>query len=229
MRGFFRKSLVATAFLAVFACFAALSYWVSHEDHEAKLNKLLVDGNGRIEQAFFTPEDDVRSILISLIALEKKSLRIAIYTITDKEIAQALVHAAKRGVHVECVVDRGYGQDKYSKVALLANEGIAVWVYQTSMNEREMALMHNKFCLFEDTIQHKSLLWTGSFNFTNRASTRNRENVIILDSQKLWDHYQKQFAILKMRSIQISGKIQKAQQENRISESTWLEKLQMLF
>ena len=107
----------------------ALAYFVFQDrDDEACLVRLLLNDEKHVAQAFFSPDDQVREPLLSLIALEKKGISVAIYTLTDKKIANALIQASRRGIRVECVVDRSYGTDRYSKVDQLANAAIPVWV-----------------------------------------------------------------------------------------------------
>jgi phosphatidylserine/phosphatidylglycerophosphate/cardiolipin synthase-like enzyme len=204
LKNIMRKIAVVTVFLGTFTLCALVAYRIStHDDH--RLKQRLVAEDGTVAHAYFSPEDDLRSLLISLINAERKSIRFAIYTFTDAAIVQALLQAAQRGVAIEALVDRSYGHDKYSKVCKLANARIPVWVYQTSANEREAGLMHNKFCLFEENSEKKSLLWTGSYNFTNRASSKNQENIIILDTSSIIEAFSGYFERLKSHSLQISG------------------------
>ncbi len=205
MISLFRRLILVGVFCLVLAGFGTIAYIIHKaQDPEQYLIKTLVDENQNIAKAFFAPDDDIKSLLISLIAAEKKRICVAIYTLTYKDIAQAFVSAHKRGVRVECVVDPGYGGDRYSKVSLLANDKIPVWVYQTGA-DREASLMHNKFCVFEDNIMNKTIVWTGSYNFTVRATTRNQENVLIIDNKRIAEQYLKQFEVLKTRSLLISG------------------------
>ena len=204
---FFRRLSVGIAFCSVLAGFGVLSYKIYHrENPEAFLASKLVDEKNQVAQAF-SPDDDLRPLLVSLIDVERKKLAVAIYTLTDKEIAYALKRAHDRGVSVEVVVDRGYGSDRYSKIEILANAGIPVWMYQSSEDERNASLMHNKFCIFSDNVDHKALVWTGSFNFTIRAHERNQENVVILDHPRIVEKFTKQFEVLKKRSVLITPSV----------------------
>jgi phosphatidylserine/phosphatidylglycerophosphate/cardiolipin synthase-like enzyme len=59
--------------------------------------------------------------------------------------------------------------------------------------------------LFSQTVDDKALVWTGSYNFTQRASEKNEENVLIIENQALFEAYSKSFQRLKKKSLQISG------------------------
>jgi cardiolipin hydrolase len=159
--------------------------------------------DGKIKQAFFSPDDSVLKVLLYLINQEKKSIRLAAFSFTDGEVAQALVQAMDRGVIIEIVVDPGCLQDKFGKIASLQKKGLDIFVYDPEYNAHNKGLitsiMHNKFILFESNVLDKSLLWTGSFNFTKSAHIRNQENVIVLDDSMLIDKYKTQFERLKSR------------------------------
>lgn len=204
MRSLVRKVAVLVSFIAVLGAFGAAAYWFSYKD-ERNLSKALSTHQGFVAQSFFSPDDDLRSLLISLIDAEKEQISFAIYTLTDRLIAEALLRAQKRGVKIEGLVDRSYGQDRYSKVCVLANAHMPIYVYQTSSHEREAGLMHNKFMLFAKTVDNKELVWTGSYNFTKRATEKNEENVVIIENKSLYEAYKKYFERLKRRSLQISG------------------------
>lgn len=228
MKESLKKLLVLTSFLIVFAGFAWMSYYIAHRDIRA-LSQTLGSQDGYVAKAFFSQHTDLQSLLVSLIDAEKKEIRFSIYTFTDTGVAQALIRAARRGVRVEGIVDRSYGESRSSKVCMLANALIPIWVFQTAADERKAGLMHNKFMLFSESIDQKALVWTGSYNFTLRAREKNEENVVILDSASLVAQYAEYFDSLKKRSLQISGPIQCSDQPEKHTEPSWLTKLRTLF
>lgn len=227
---FFKRIFLFTVFFAIIVCFGLLAQLIKRtQDIESKLILALVDSDKHITKAYFSPDDDLKSILIDLISCEKKQILTAMYTITDKDIAEALVDAHKRGIKIECVVDRGYGADQFSKVPLLANNRLPIWVYQDSQANKNGSLMHNKFCVFKENILCKSILWTGSYNFTRRATLSNQENIVILDNEKLCDRFSKQFEIIKDRSLLISGEPNIVKQKETEHEDSMLIKLRNWF
>jgi len=155
----------------------------------------------QLTQVFFAPDDDTQKILIDLIACEQKSIRMAAYLLTDVAIAKALIAAKKRGVYVEVVTDK-FCCTKFGKVNMLLKHGIDVFVYKSRQPRGSYAsdIMHNKFILFEKNLLGRSLVWTGSFNFTNSARLRNQENILLLDNKEIIKKYTDQFVILKSRS-----------------------------
>ena len=106
---YIRFLFLAALFFSILSGFAYLTVQVNRPR--------LIPATGSAAQAYFSPEDDLRSLLIDLIRQETKSLRIAMYTLTEKAISMALIAAHKKGILVECVVDRGYSTDRFSRIA----------------------------------------------------------------------------------------------------------------
>lgn len=164
------------------------------------LGQKLVCHDGCYKQAFFSPDDNVQEILVQFINQEKKSIKIAIFSFTDGKIAQALIDAVRRGVHVEIIADASGLRDKFSKIDILKEHGIKVTVYDPKNTTIYNNIMHHKFVIFENNIGSKSLLWTGSYNFTKSATLNNQENVLVLDEIHLIQKYAQQFEVIKDRT-----------------------------
>ncbi len=150
-------------------------------------------------QVFFSPDDDVRKELIALIDREEKAIRIAVYFMTEPEIAKALQRSKKREVKVELITDVGCLKERSNKVSMLCDSGCKLFIYNPPSTNRGSSLMHHKFALFSSN-NGRSLLWTGSYNFTRAASTSNQENAILVDNKKMFDQFAYQFKRLKARS-----------------------------
>lgn len=117
----------------------------------------------------FSPYRGATEEIIEAIDEAEQSIRIAAYSFTSKDIAQALINAHKRGVDIKAALDKSNATAKYSAATFLANSGIP-----TRINY-EYAIMHNKFMVIDG-----KTLETGSFNYTNAAEKKNAENIIIL-------------------------------------------------
>lgn len=156
--------------------------------------------DGRISTVLFAPDQKICKKLVALIDHEKESIYIAAFMITDKRIAAALCRAHKRGVRVEVVVDPGCVQDRSNKIAMLYEEHIPIYIYYPQSKGLIRSLMHNKFVLFGNTIYNRSIVWTGSANFTCKADEINQENVVIIDDKNVYKRFAEQFNILKQRS-----------------------------
>jgi phosphatidylserine/phosphatidylglycerophosphate/cardiolipin synthase-like enzyme len=147
--------------------------------------------NSKSVMPFFSPRDDIKNIIINYINNEKEEIIIAIFRLTDKDIAAALLNAHKKGVRVTLIVDRDGITSMYSKILALFREGIKFYIYPPIEGLEEMpglGLMHHKILLCKGL----NTIITGSFNYTKSAQLKNRENIIVLEHEnevftKYWD------------------------------------------
>lgn len=154
-----------------------------------------------LKAVFFSPDDKVRSQLLDLIQHEQEQMCIAVFMLTDKKIAQELLDAHKRGVVIEIITDPSCVKDQYNKIGLLSDQGVSVFVYNPQhVKGKFPSIMHNKFAIFKKNKGNKSILWTGSFNFTCSAHKCNQENVLVLDDAELVRKFATQFERLKTLS-----------------------------
>lgn len=151
----------------------------------------------QVKHAFFSPDDNIKKVLIDLIDAEQKAIKVTAFMVTDKDIAQALINALCRGIAVEVITDGNSSKDRFSKISMLKDANITVYTYQPQSSGIVNDIMHHKFIVFKDNIHHKSLLWTGSFNLTRSANERNHENVLIVEEPRLVEQYEKRFEHLK--------------------------------
>ncbi|MEN4600774.1 phospholipase D family protein [Pantoea agglomerans] len=130
----------------------------------------------------FSPGGSAQKLILYSINTSTKSIDIAAYSFTSKDIALALLNAKKRGVEIRVLADYK-ANEKYTVVGFLRNAGVDVRV------NNNYEIMHNKFMVIDnENVQ------TGSFNYTASANKRNAENVIyIKDNKALASGYQKEF------------------------------------
>lgn len=149
----------------------------------------------------FSPDDHPKYRLIEYITKAKKRFYAAVFTLTDKNIIDALVIAKQRGVDVQMVVDQTSVTSPYAKVLTLIKHDIPVFVFDAQLQASKKGtktftpLMHNKYAVIDG-----ETVWTGSFNWTVSADARNQENVIITDDKKACKKYEEQFNVLLGRS-----------------------------
>ncbi|MDR3326020.1 MAG: phospholipase D family protein [Rhodospirillaceae bacterium] len=108
-------------------------------------------------------------IILECIRETKKSILVATYIFTSKQISLALLEAHKRGVHIRIIADAKSNLGKYSSITFLANHGILV------RTNAHYAIFHHKFMIFDD--KH---IETGSFNYSDAAFNKNAENILLL-------------------------------------------------
>ncbi|KKQ33056.1 MAG: Phospholipase D/Transphosphatidylase [candidate division TM6 bacterium GW2011_GWF2_37_49] len=174
-------------------------------------------------EVFFSPDDSPTKRLIEIINTTKKRVYAAVYMLTDKQIAAALVSAKQRGVDVKIIIDKATADYEYGKSKVLQEAGIDVYVFaDDSKNKKFGALMHNKFAILDEKI------WTGSFNWTKSANQKNQENVILTTNKKVCQKFEEHFEILKKRCFLNKGSHRKPKNNNYDSEKTFWEKLKEL-
>lgn len=116
--------------------------------------------------------------VIELINAAEKSVDVAQYTFSVREIEQALVNAAARGVKVRLAIDAG--QDKSGTAARrLRDQKIPVSFVKGPQlgNQNRFGLLHSKFMIVDRTI-----LLSGSNNWSSTGVTINEENTIVMKS-----------------------------------------------
>ncbi len=113
-----------------------------------------------------TPKNPaIKDVLLDALDGAKKTIRIALYTFTEKELLEKVVDAKKRGIDVKVTLDKGQTLGASYKTFLrLMKEAIPVGL---SVGK---PLLHHKFVWID---QEK--LFTGSFNWTKAALTQNEE------------------------------------------------------
>jgi len=154
--------------------------------------------DNKINAVFFSPDDNIHTILEYLIGQEKQQILLAMFTFTDKKIAQALVDAQKRGVRVEVITDASSVYCKYNKLSILHEGKVSLYIYNPERAKTALqGLMHNKFFLFKENMFGKSLVWTGSFNVTVAAGKANRENVLVSEEKLYVEKFTQEFEQLK--------------------------------
>ncbi|MBN1549326.1 hypothetical protein JW872_01550 [Candidatus Babeliales bacterium] len=160
----------------------------------------------------FTSSTKLRNELCRYIDREQKSINAALYCFTDVHVARSLVRAHKRGVSITLLVCKTALEGEWTKVPDIATYDIPVLVYYGD------GIMHHKFFIFGSNDRHKSCVWTGSYNPTHAATSKNCENVIIEDDIKVVHAYEREFKRL-CRHKNTKQYRQKVVQASRIDTS----------
>jgi phosphatidylserine/phosphatidylglycerophosphate/cardiolipin synthase-like enzyme len=135
-----------------------------------------------VAEALFTPGLACVRRLTRLIERSRTCLDVCVFTITDDRISGALMEAHDRGVRVRVISDDAKALDPGSDIARIGDGGVAVRV------DHSEAHMHHKFAIFD-----RSLLATGSFNWTRSASEGNHENLVVVDHPRLLQRFIAEF------------------------------------
>ena len=134
---------------------------------------------------------DAKQTIIRHIDNTRHSLVLHTYYFSDQAIAEAVVRAKERGVHVEAVLSAKAEQKDPQEFLgpMLAAKGIPVWLDPEHRNA------HNKVILYDGEI-----VQTGSYNLKEGVDTINAENVLFLHSRDLAEVYRVNYALHKAHS-----------------------------
>jgi phosphatidylserine/phosphatidylglycerophosphate/cardiolipin synthase-like enzyme len=123
-------------------------------------------------EVVFSPEDGVAAKLLSLINNATKSIYFLAYSFTANDLGAAIRQRAADGLTVAGVMDDGQ---------IDSNQGTEYDPFmQAGMDVRRdgnAGLMHHKVIIID-----RSIVITGSYNFSHSAETSNDENVVIIHS-----------------------------------------------
>lgn len=131
----------------------------------------------------FSPSDGVADLICTQLSYARKKVRIMAFVLTSEKIAQQLGELAKRGVDVQCILDRGQARSRYSQDQYLLGCGVKTYI---SPNAR--GKMHHKVIVVDD-----ETVITGSYNFSENAENGNDENIIIIRSPELGKLFDREF------------------------------------
>jgi len=131
---------------------------------------------------YFSLVDDPEGAIIEQLNKAGKSIDIAMYYFTDRNLANAVIDAHNRGVRVRVYLDKDQKEAKYSKSRYLAKHGVTILYSSNSY------LMHHKFAVIDNEV-----VITGSYNWTASAGERNNENLIVIRDPPLASRYKQEF------------------------------------
>ena len=117
----------------------------------------------------FSPKGGCTDRVVEELKRARHEILMQAYSFTSKPIAQALVDAKTRGVHVDILLDRSNEDETYSELNALLGEGLVPYI------DAQHAIAHNKVMV----IDSRTII-TGSFNFTHQAEVENAENLLVI-------------------------------------------------
>jgi cardiolipin hydrolase len=133
-------------------------------------------------EACFNPNDDCPRRIRGLLERAKQSVDICVFAITDNRLSSAILDAHHRKVKVRIITDDDKTEDRGADAERLAEAGVDL------RTDRSRYHMHHKFALFD-----RSLLLTGSYNWTRSAADSNEENFIITGDSRFINPFSKLF------------------------------------
>jgi cardiolipin synthase A/B len=160
---------VSSEALAKMVSIKADSYKI--EGRATAYPKELFDVGGQALEFWFLPDNkQALARLKELLSAAQKTVQVAMFTWTSRELAQAAIQAALRGVKVDLVIDQKSAKGASAKIVkLFKQKGINVSVSQGG------PLLHHKFLLIDG-----ETLVNGSANWTRAAFSQNDDCFFVL-------------------------------------------------
>lgn len=136
----------------------------------------------------FGPEDPMVETLLDLLHTCHATLDVAVFTLTDDRLAEAVMGLHRKGVKVRLLTDGNKSYDQGSDVDRLHDAGVPTYFDDSPHH------FHHKFAVID-----RQCLVTGSYNWTRGAAMDNRENYLVSWDHALVEPYQRAFDALWSR------------------------------
>jgi cardiolipin hydrolase len=180
----------SSLFTLILAAVIAYGYFLVSGHRESatdpSTSAATVAGAPSIQGPYFSDRDRIADRIIGAINHTRHTLDIAVYSLTQPDIAAAIEAARKRGVRVRIVSDGGQSLDRHSEIGYLRSVGVSIRLSGGFRGQR--SLMHNKFAVFDG-----DQVATGSYNWTTSATSYNFENVLFIRDPKVSAQYEEEF------------------------------------
>ena len=142
---------------------------------------LTVDGTD--VETYFSPDDNVAARLLTVLSLAQESIYFLAYSFTSDDIGQLIRDKSTSGVTVEGVME---------DAQIRSNQGTEFDLFrQLGLNVRRdgnSGQMHHKVIIID-----RSIVITGSYNFTASAEDRNDENLLIIYNPEIASLFLQEF------------------------------------
>ena len=133
-------------------------------------------------ECYFFPNQNNERKVVDMFRTCKKTLDLAIFTLTKDSISNAIEEAHKRGVKVRLIADDSCSLMLGSDVRKLAAMGVP------TKTDKAKYYMHNKVAIID-----KSVLVTGSYNWSRQATNYNQENILFFENKDLCEKYTEEY------------------------------------
>ncbi|MEQ9593210.1 MAG: phospholipase D-like domain-containing protein [Cyclobacteriaceae bacterium] len=145
-------------------------------------NNALLPKSGAKADAYFSPGEACRNVIIQKINAAVAKVQICVFTISDDWITNAIISSHQRGVEVSIITDNDKSLDQGSDINSIAKAGISVRMDATPNH------MHHKFMVCD---LHSVI--TGSYNWTLSAARYNHENILVTQDLGIVNSYAREF------------------------------------
>jgi len=120
-------------------------------------------------QVLFTPDKNCIKAIVNELEAATSSILVQAYILTSNKVGDALIAAKQRGVRVNVLLDREHANDNGSEAKRLSDQKINVRLDGLHRHA------HNKVIIVD-----RSVVITGSLNFSEQAQEQNADNLLII-------------------------------------------------
>lgn len=145
-------------------------------------------------EMYFSPHGGIQARLLRAIQESQTRIDLAVFDLTSRPLATALLTAVQRGVRTRVVSDIHQASTPASLIPALSARGIPIRLVHGLVppgRDHQHTKMHEKFALFDHAV-----LALGSYNWTQSAECCNWESLLVLTDSALLDRYQTRFDAL---------------------------------
>lgn len=137
------------------------------------------------ERLYIMPYEQGQALrdLIVSIAKAQKTINIAIYSFTNREIAKALRDASSRGIKINIIYDMGQKNIENSTIGYLEkfqNIHTCLLEGKLAKNGKHKGIMHQKMIIIDD-----ALIGLGSANWSKNAFENSYETLYFTESESI--------------------------------------------
>lgn len=134
-------------------------------------------------EVYFSPDDGVAARIVELVNGAQESVHFMAFSFTSDAIGSAMIERAQAGIEVRGVMDADQ---------VKSNQGTEYDLFvQADLDvslDGSDGLLHHKVIIID-----RSIVITGSYNFTASAEERNDENLVILFSPQAAEIFEEEF------------------------------------
>ncbi len=144
--------------------------------------------------------DDLEAPIIDFIDAAQDELLVSVQELDHRPIADALIAARRRGVHVRVILEQDYLRERKTPEGdglglQELNRELLTLILRVGVDAKadyNPAIFHQKFI-----VRDRSALLTGSTNFTTTGVSKNLNHIVILDDVEVAREYRREFAQMR--------------------------------
>lgn len=140
---------------------------------------------------YFSPQDRALPFILEQIEHARTSIAFMAFSFTSAPVAEALIDATERGVHVEGVIEKRNAAGTGSVFAQLRANGVDV------REDGNCYIMHHKVMIIDDEV-----VITGSYNFTDNAENANDENLAIIRDATITRFFLHEYVRIRQQALE---------------------------